>query len=340
MMDVGFLIRDDSSLFTALKVIRLMDGLINPYFFLMATSSANNPLSERQMDSIPLEIPSKWVSEQFFLDNALDLPETIVTSRVPPGLSEWLRTTNRRKRSTTYVAFFPGLDFSPKLGIKNREFFDHVFLNSKSDLAIAKRLSRFGRSELHYGSPSFIRPIEFKTPEAGNVVFFTQAISPKTFAGRDFILDVVMTSARLNPTREFVIKLRHLPEENHGHVHKEHYSYLDSFRLRNKPGNVHISTMSDFQAVIKPASISASVSSTAGMDSISHGVLPFFFSEFPEDYTDPLTEGIRRVLKGSGLSQNWEDFIALQPRYPDDAWLDNWFRPRQELKAELLQILN
>ena len=76
---------------------------------------------------------------------------------------------------------------------------------------------------VHY-NPKFFRRKKknnSKNTEIKNIYFLAQAIVPLSLKGRLHILNMLIKIAEKFKTKNIIIKLRHLEDENSNHMHKE-----------------------------------------------------------------------------------------------------------------------
>jgi hypothetical protein len=294
---------------------------------------ANHRLSERQLDIHLSAAPDLVVAEDYFGSDEITPFDGVVACKVPVAIRRILKT-KFHKRSTSrpcFVAFQPGLEFTPERGRRNRIDFDAVFLYSlehrdQYNAHVKDRPSQ----HVSFGHPYFIREVsaDHSSRNSGeNIYFFAQAISPSTFGGRQFIADVLSTLAQRYPDKKVVIKLRHLPSENNDHVHRESYDYISIIEnhLDERPSNLIVSDCSMSEA-LADACLALTCTSTAVMDALTARVPAMIYLDYVEGYLDPLNGAMRREFQNSGLIANLDQVMALRHLQPNDEWLKQHFR--------------
>lgn len=215
------------------------------------------------------------------------------------------------------IALWHGLEFTPARGVANRIDFDAVFFPNERLFDRFARDARLGQ-HLSWGFPTRLAPSEWRNRGTGSISFFAQAISPKRVASRIFVAEAITAMARHHSDRQFVVKLRHLSGENRQHVHKERHPYTDLFE--DPPENLTFSADS-IDVALRETGVGLTCTSTALLDGLSAGVTSVAYTRFPEHYRDPLAEGMREFLHGSGLDLPIEDFLRLRVREPEPEWL-------------------
>lgn len=261
----------------------------------------------------PLRIPRPaWLRRSRFLQEF----DAVVLTKVTKSQRRLARISSRRGRPQM-LASFPGLEFTPERGVRNRMDMDAVFFPNRCLFDSYAADARPGQY-LSWGFPTRLAPSVWRGSTAGSVTFFAQAISPKTVASRIFVAEAITAMARRHSDRQFVVKLRHLPGENAQHVHKERHPYTDLFE--DPPENLSFSADS-IDVALSDTAIGLTCTSTALLDGLSAGVTSVAYTRFPEHYRDPLAAGMRQFLHGSGLDLPIEDFLRLRVHQPDPEWL-------------------
>lgn len=228
-----------------------------------------------------------------------------------------------------FIAFQPGLEFTPEKGIRHRQAFDAVFLNSKEDfLTYGSAFPQKRWRYVSWGHPYFIKPDSLKEDTGGPIYFFAQAISPSTRNARVHIAEVMKAIALANPQRQIVIKLRNLPSENANHLHKEKYSYPELFtELSAMPPNLSFSACA-MKDALQDASIVITCTSTAAMDAISAGLPTMVYTDYVENYLDSMASAMTKIFSSSGLITPLKRVLHLEYSRPQANWLNGHFRDR------------
>lgn len=328
---------DDSTLFFVSRVKRELCARGHECATLFMTRAGSAELvSKRQLD---LFLPGGTDFVADTLDaGMLEGFDAFITCKPTRLLRDFLsddKYRNRRKRPC-FVAFQPGLEFTPEKGIGNRKNFDAIFVNRQADIAMSERLlPPAPQRVVSWGHPYFSPPDHYTDDTGGPAYFFAQAISPSTHAARMHVLEVLRALALANPQREFVIKLRHLPGENAGHVHKEDHSYPDLMQgLETCPDNLRVSACS-LEEALEKAAVALTCTSTAAMDAISAGLPAIAYTDYVENYLDPMSKAMKGLFEGSGVLASLEQFLNLETRRPEAAWLNANFRDPDVIWSEL-----
>lgn len=296
-----------------------------PYFL---DKSGEGTLSERQMalHNMPMSAP---LPAEAFLP-MLEGCDAILACRVPAFVSQPLKSgayVARRDRPC-FIAFQPGLEFTPQRGFRNRALFDTVFLNAADHLEIigARDLAAARTRDLRYGHPYFLKPPPQAQARGRNIYFFAQAISPVTRRSREHLIDVLIAIAEANPDRDLVLKLRHLPHENALHVHKENHAYPDLIEARGEamPPNLRYSACS-MEEALEDAALCLTCTSTAAMDAVSQGIPTLVYTSYVDYWKDRMSAAMEREFEGSGLLASLSRVLRLEARPPRSGWLDARF---------------
>lgn len=236
-----------------------------------------------------------------------------------------------------FVAFLPGLEFFPERGIANRSIYDIIYLNHPRQREFVP--AEAALSFVGVGHPSFIMRSENRWDPEGKLLFATQAISPLTIAGRVHMANLLYATALANPNRDVVIKLRHNPDENKRHTHKEVFAYehLFSMLFSRLPSNLRFDDDSMGNA-LRGAAACLACTSTAAMDALAYGVPAMVYLSYPEARQDPLMLPMAREFADSGLIVGAEDIISFKIPTPSEAWMEENFQPKMPFPEMLQQI--
>lgn len=333
---VLLLFSDDSTLFFALRMRACLQAEDPDLKLEMGLVVAENALSSRQMAQLLPEGPDialhgKAAFRELMLARRY---RAIVTSRVYGALRIQLRDTALRLTAERpcVVAFLGGLDFFPLKGRANRRYCDGVFLVPRPELAAfeaqAKDWEDRSWQELDFGHPSFLTPTspdQAQQAQRRDIYFFAQALSPSTRRARLHMLRVMAAIARANPDRQVWIKLRHLPDENHKHLHQEKYDYTSLMNaLPDVPENLQLTACTMDEALTN-AGLGITCTSTAAIDVVRASVPCMVHLDFVDNYLDPLVAPMRQLFADSGLITSLEDMLHLRTKDPAQKWLDEMF---------------
>lgn len=340
-MMVALPVLEDSSLIFARRVGSMLTSRGHGVFYIHVQERhiSRSKLSERQIEeSLGQAGLDGSISEAGFMrDDFLANFGAVVVSRSFTEMRTWLKRERFRNRSDRprFVSFLAGLDFMPRKGVDNRLWFDAVFLNNPADCDLFRRLTQRDDDQIvSWGHPYFVRPKTWRelAPDAP-IYMFAQAISPPSLAARLHILHMLHTLARLHPERKIVLKLRHLPNENDNHVHKEIFSYpwLQERYGPPPPPNLHFETGPIGEALAQ-AGATITCTSTAAMDSISAGVPAFVYLDYVQNYLDPLCRPMRAIFEKSGAIAPLGEILRLNaPAPPPEAWMARSMRDEAAL---------
>ncbi|WP_333834459.1 DUF6716 putative glycosyltransferase [Rubrimonas sp.] len=346
-LKVALPFQDDSSLFFAAKVAAALSerGHIGLTTQILERGAKASKVSSRQIAAMlgsggpDLDLPETDFMKPEFLRSF----DAVVTCKATALQRRTMANSAFRNRAErpVFVAFLPGLEFTPEKGMENRRSFDVVFLNTPGDLA-AFQTARIGEGPFHadWGHPYFLTPRTWREPKPdAPIYFFTQAIAPQTLNGRLHMLQVLAAMALIHPRRRIVLKLRHLPDENAQHAHRERFSYpwLHNRMMRNPPPNLEFADGA-MDEVLAEAGVAITCTSTAAMDAVSAGVPTMLYLDYVENYADYTVEPMRTMFKGSGLIRPLPALLDLDALPPDPDWLARHFRG-EELYDSLIDAI-
>ncbi len=295
--------------------------------FLLTT---DNKLSQRQLRSLVGSTPvtSAPSAKKFTEEHDYD---AVIVAKAPKDIISALELAPyiNSKNRPCYVAFQPGLEFTPERGFANRKNFDAIFMANKLHAKIYKEKRQHSHQYISFGHPYFLFPNKNKEASrpGKDIIFFAQAISPSTEMSRLHILRVLNAIARRNPSRQVVIKLRHLPSENANHAHRERYPYpiLAQKHPIDLAPNLEfvVGTMED---ALRRAAFCVTCTSTAAMDSISAGIPTAVYLDYVQNYLDDHAAAMQSEFSSSRLITSLPDLLNLQFRAPDTDWMGDRFR--------------
>ncbi len=150
------------------------------------------------------------------------------------------------------------------------------------------------------------------------VVFADQPTVPAAAADRAYVYQRLIEYARAHPDRRVLLRPRHRPGEGTFHVMRHHPETV-VMRLPEAPANFEI-TYEPITDLLRDADLLLTVSSTAGLEAVGHGVRTAFLSDL----------GIHEkhgnhVLLASGLLATFDDVTADRLPTPRDAWIADMF---------------
>ncbi len=333
---VVLLFCDDSTLFFALRMREILQAVANPPPIDLVWYIEEDALSYRQITQLLPEGPSRTLG-RMELQQLLRSPDilAILTSRVFRPIANALKMPLLRYADNRpcVITFLGGLDFSPERGFQHRADCDGVYLFPRSairDYEESVQEWDSGWQEVGFGHPSFLMPCAppADLAERRDIYFFTQAISPSSKRGRMHMLRVMVAIARQNPDRKVWIKLRHLPHENRGHLHRERHDYPSLMEsMDDLPANLEI-TACTMDEALETAALGITCTSTAAIDVLRAGIPTMVHLDFVDNYRDPLVAPMRQLFEESNIITSLEDMLHLRARTPDQAWIETMFCAR------------
>lgn len=320
---------DDSTLFFGLRMRECLRAADPDRPVEFAWYSAENALSERQMaENLPEGPDMLLTRDDFRILLQSDYAHALITSRVfgPLRGALWNPVIKAHHPRPPVVAFLGGIDFFPRDGYLRRRDADIVYVLPKKGVAQYDKVVGDGAPlwrDVRFGHPTFLAP---KGPPADlasrrDVYFFAQALSPSTAEGRMHMLRALAAMARANPDRTFWIKLRHLPEENATHLHRERHDYPGLLKqMAQVPDNLRL-TACTMDAALADCAIGITCTSTAAIDVIREGVPCMVNLDYVDAPLDPLNAPMARLFEGSDLITSLEDMLHLRARPPHPDWV-------------------
>ena len=326
------LFKDDSSLLSAVKFEKIMGQLQFEYAYCFAYNKKKKgkELSDRQIAAslgtrkIDYKLEIREVAEESFLAQF----DTIVSCKFPLIFEiKWLLNFWKfNGHRPCFVAMFPGIEFTPKLGTKTRQFADIICLNCPDDIEHYKRFvpKYLQRQNIALQfSPFFYqhKKIEIGDKKIKKVVFFAQSIMPQSRASRLDILDSLVEAAKANPSTSFLIKLRHLEIENTTHTHIEKYSYqrlsLEEYN-GNLPRNLNF-TAENIDTLLEEIDLTVTVASTAGIEALGLGIPTLFLHIYKGSATDLHNSSMKTFANESELLVSRTELSKLSRLIPNAA---------------------
>ena len=335
---------DDTSLFFVARMKELLKGKdieCISYYFKNGRQEFDR-ISQRQMEAILPGGPDLIATSNELLSGEIEDYDAVITCKVTAELRKLVDDSSymMRRNRPYFVAFQPGLEFTPTVGVRNRKNFDIIFLNNEKDFVeFEPSLRRRDRPNyISWGHPYFLMPKSLKEDTGGDVYFFAQAVSPNTYNGRMHMAESLRAIAIANPNRKIIIKLRNLPSENLNHVHKEDKSYMELFEdLWGQPSNIVFSTCTMKEALEK-SSIVITCTSTAAMDAVSAGIPTMVYTDYVEHYLDPKAKNMYKLFSESGIVTSLRSLLELDYQRPRKSWLKRNFS--EDVLSELLNRIS
>lgn len=344
---------DDSTLIFALRLRDLLQNLDHPPEITLGVYTPEQVLSLRQFETLLPEGDHIILHKDMLFTAMQDGHyDAILTSRVFRSLSIALKipAIKHLRQRARVIAFLGGLDFFPERGYANRLPCDGVFMFPHADIerfaeyatTRANQSSNLSTPLVDFGHPTFLIPAARAPADIDSrtdIYFFAQAISPSTRRGRLHVLEAMVALAEANPDRTIWIKLRHLPDENTKHLHREKHDYpslLETF-FPDAPSNLKL-TACTMDEAMQDAAIGITCTSTAAIDLIREGLPTMVYLDYVDNYMDPLAPAMRRIFKDSGLIATLEDLLHLRTQPPKADWVEQMFCPR-DLGTRVLDMI-
>lgn len=228
-------------------------------------------------------------------------------------------------------------------GLLWRVGYDYITVNSRRDLRLfSEQLERLGASAeslistgiVHAQASGGLDMDALASSAPGNILFAAQAVVPNAHAERAYLLEKLRAFALGHPERTVFVKSRAMPDERTFHKEKHHYEQLHKELYgASCPANLVFGCGSLLQYLPK-ISLLVSVSSTAVLEGIAHGVPGAILSDVG------LKESLgNHFFIDSGLITTMDALIANQWPRPNREWLeDNGFHPEDDLDALLQPV--
>lgn len=340
---------DDSSLFTALNFVKIIKNTEHFFFLVRLTDEEKiyPDLSERQIELLENYDFLNLSMKQFYSAEFLINFDIIYITRMPNGSFNPSKIINfdiLNKSRPFFIQGWTGLEFTPEKGLYNRRFADGVCF---SDGEIYKK--QYANLQIYQKAfkffPNFYKnQYENKKKELKKVYFFAQAIIPAKLHHRMELLQILIDTAYNNTDKEIIIKLRNLPNENKTHKHKELFPYqllIEQYKDKYQiPQNLSFSTQS-MEEVLVDADFCITCSSTAGFESLVHGIPTAFYldynkSEHIEEYS---TEKVQDYLKALDVIYTAEEIINLAIKPVNRKIVENFFSTKENLK-EIFKVVH
>jgi len=327
------LFKDDSSLLSAVKFEKIMgqDLFEYEYCFAYNKKKKGKELSERQIEAslgvrkIDYKLEIREAAKESFLEQF----DTIVSCKFPLIFEiKWLLNFWKFKaHRPCFVAMFPGIEFTPKLGTKTRQFADIICLNCPDDIEHYKRyVPKYLQRQniaLQF-SPFFYqhKKMDIENKKIRKVVFFAQSIMPQSRESRLDVFDTLVEAAKANPNTKFSIKLRHLEVENTAHTHIEKYSYQQLAQEEyngNLPKNLNF-TAENIGTLLENSDLSVTVASTAGIEALGLGVPTLFLNNYKGSASDLHNGSMKKFAQKSDLLVSKKELLELSRLMPNAVW--------------------
>lgn len=238
-----------------------------------------------------------------------------------PAVRVLARLVAEREPRPVIVTGLPGISIPAKRGaVVYRAQCDLFLVHSVREMRAFQTLSvelgipqTFALARLPFAAG------EVQTPESGtDLVFAAQAIVPRARHDRMRIAKLLVETARSDPRRRVVVKLRSAAGEKETHHEREPYPQL--LAELGAPPNLVVSYEPMARALDRAEGL-VTVSSTAAIEAVARGIPVIALDTFGVS-----KDLINQVFLDSGLLAGEEDVVARWFRHPDRGWLaENYF---------------
>ncbi|WP_431710694.1 DUF6716 putative glycosyltransferase [Glutamicibacter uratoxydans] len=282
--------------------------------------------------------------------SATAIPEDVLfASATGPVVAEIyarvLRSEPADARRTGLISALPGVAFPAttkgwNYRIAGDGFICHSHAEARDFADLSDALTGHQPTIL-VGKLPFLSSAGFPTPceqPIKQVVFAPQAKVPFEREQREQILLTLESVARLNPGTEVIVKLRARAGEPQTHLEQFPFdSLLEQMKASgkfNKSTHIRFATGS-MQDYLRPGSALVTVSSTAALEAIDHGLPTMVLTDFGVS-----NELINTVFLGSGIQGSLQDLLDLNFSAPHRTWLrENYFHRSNRDLADSLELL-
>ena len=228
---------DDSTTFVAKNFERVVSRIpgVLCYNALLVTR-ANREFANGIVEGgfFDVAATSQSLCDETMLENF----DAVFFAKVPSGFVKLCRERQilNRPARPLFIGAFPGLEFTPERGFKNRLLCDIILFSTTSDRAAFKNMyGEFADDKvLMVGNPTILaRYLDRRNaPETSvkDVVFLTQNITPNGLGPRLSLLKHLSSQSEDN---RIVIKARQKKGGTTGHVHKELFPYQSIAKLED-----------------------------------------------------------------------------------------------------------
>ncbi len=221
------IVNDDSGLFVARNMGQLCErqGIVT--YNALLESKKNREFVARVSADPYFDFIGE--GKQLYDPTLLNNFDAIFFAKPPLGFPTFCRRTEYLDHPARplIIGAYPGLEFSPDRGFKNRLLCDVILFNTKWDLRVFQRLyGPFSESKLLIAAnPTMLNRWRQRThgedptnSDARGSVFLGQSITPPRLSQRVQILQTLQRQS-------VAVKIRQRPREGAEHVHRELFGY-------------------------------------------------------------------------------------------------------------------
>lgn len=234
------------------------------------------------------------------------------------------------------VSLFPGVTGSTIYqGFNDRSATDVMMLSNIADFEKYKKYAADFRLGAKPFMSGFANLFEVKNDGGRNIVFIDQNFPTMSYSEKAYTLERLIDLARVNPSRDVVIKLRNKKGEVTPHLARTSFTkLLKKIKPKVKlPKNLRLSH-EPLEKVLASADLCISVSSAAIIEALYNNIKCVIVSDF----------GVRQefgneIYVGSGLFASFENILDSKIPKVNPEWYENFVVPAEEKYAELLKLL-
>ncbi|QCY48666.1 hypothetical protein GcLGCM259_2960 [Glutamicibacter creatinolyticus] len=256
-----------------------------------------------------------------------------------------LRSETVDARRTALVSALPGVAFpATAKGWNYRRAGDAFICHSHAEV---RDFSFLADSEPGHQPTLLLGKLPFLTSPGfpatcsqpiNRVVFAAQAKVPSARDEREQILLALEGTARMNPGTEVIIKLRARAGEPQTHLEQYPYDALLEQMVQDgrlsRTSHIRFATGALHEFLV-PGTALATVSSTAALEALDHGLPTLVINDFGVDVSL-----INTVFVGSGIQGSLQQLQMLGLSNPNRAWLrENYFHRNARDLHDALQLL-
>ena len=249
-------------------------------------------------------------------------PELLIVSTIGPVVDLLTGAVlDRADWRPVVVTGLPGIALPERRrALVFRSQADLMVLHSVTEVRRFRAVARRNGIEQDFALATLPFLLEAERGSGTDIVFAAQAIVPRRRDERVRLLGWLVELAKRQPEQRVVVKVRAVPGEEQ--THSELYSYpelLDEL-YPDAPANLVVEG-GPMHAHLGRAAGLVTVSSTAAIEAIAHGVPALVLDEFGVNQTL-----LNEVFEGSGLLGGRAALLAGDFRLAEPEWLaDNYF---------------
>ncbi|ASP35863.1 DUF6716 putative glycosyltransferase [Labrenzia sp. VG12] len=248
-------------------------------------------------------------------------------------------------RRPVIISVYPGLVLRYLFdGLSTRAPADFLWLNCKRDMREYERMcDGYGIDASNarlFGNGSVLDKIqrESQASDNGPIVFFEQAVIPRHYHERRFLVEQLFTMARRHPSTEILIKAR--VNGGRATLHRTWYAIDSLFREvasdsgQSAPPNLNLTEESTSHLLAR-ASLCLTVSSTVAVEALHAGIPTVIINDFGahDDY------GLQ-YFYGSGLLKSFDQIDLNNLPVVERSWLEEFTHdPTDTIDALVVEAL-